>query len=55
MVDVLEKCFQVDFNSVAWQEKIKLMIPSYGQKLNENPELLSQIRANTNKILKLNS
>jgi malate dehydrogenase (quinone) len=55
MVDVLKKCFITDFQSDKWQEKLKEMIPSYGQSLNENPELLKKIRANTNKILKLNS
>ncbi len=55
MIEVLKKCFETDFQSDIWQDKLKLMIPSYGQSLNENPELLKQIRANTNKILKLNS
>lgn len=55
MIDVLEKCFVTDFQSNKWQAKLKEMIPSYGQNLNENPELLKQIRENTNKILKLNS
>ena len=55
MVDVLKKCFMNDFESVKWQSKLKEMIPSYGQKLNENPELLKELRANTDKILKLNS
>ncbi len=55
MIDVLEKCFPNDFQTNNWQSKLKEMIPSYGQNLNENPELLKQIRENTNKILKLNS
>ncbi|MBC7643262.1 MAG: malate:quinone oxidoreductase [Flavobacterium sp.] len=55
IIDVLEKCYNNDFHSIKWQEKLKIMIPSYGQLLNENPELLKQTRANTNKILNLNS
>ena len=55
MIDVLEKCFPNDFQTNNWQSKLKEMIPSYGQNLNENSELLKQIRENTNKILKLNS
>ncbi len=55
MVDVLKKSFLNEFESEKWQEKLKLMIPSYGQTLNDQPELLAKIRANTNKILKLNS
>jgi malate dehydrogenase (quinone) len=55
MVDVLKKCFPDQFESKKWQEKLKLMIPSYGISLNENLKLLNQTRENTNKILKLNS
>ncbi len=31
------------------------MIPSFGQKLNENPDLLEEIRKDTAEILKLNN
>ena len=55
MVDLLKRCFETEFQSEEWQSKLKEMIPSLGQSLNENPELLSEIRANTNKILKLHS
>lgn len=36
-----------------WEPKIKEMIPSYGMKLAENPELLKEIQNNTNEQLKL--
>ena len=55
MIDVLKKCFVTEFQSQEWQEKLKLMIPTFGQTLNDNPKLLLQTRTNTNKILKLNS
>lgn len=55
MIDVLKKCFVTEFQSQEWPEKLKLMIPTFGQTLNDNPELLLQTRTNTNKILKLNS
>jgi hypothetical protein len=38
-----------------WQQKMKIMIPSYGQTLNDKPELLSQrLENNTATVLKLN-
>ncbi len=55
MVDVLKKCFATNFATDKWQSKLMEMIPSYGQSLNDNPELLKKVRENTNKILKLNS
>ncbi|MEC5165992.1 malate dehydrogenase (quinone) [Flavobacterium sp. PL11] len=55
MIDLLERCFVEQFNTAEWQEKLKTMIPSYGIKLNENPELLTKIRQETATILKLNS
>jgi malate dehydrogenase (quinone) len=53
MIDVLNKCFGDEMKNPFWQEKIKLMIPSYGQPLNENPELCNSIQEMTSKTLKL--
>ena len=53
MIHLLEKCFPEEFNSTAWKEKFKEMIPSFGMRLNENPELAAQIREETSKTLKL--
>ncbi len=53
MIDVLHKCFGDEMKSNIWQEKIKQMIPSFGQSLNENPELCSSIIKMTSKTLKL--
>ncbi|GGA74939.1 putative malate:quinone oxidoreductase [Flavobacterium palustre] len=53
MVELVTKCFKDKIDTPEWQEKLKLMIPSYGQKLNENPELLKEVRANTAKVLKI--
>ena len=55
MIDVLNKCFADEMKSEIWQEKLKLMIPSYGQLLNENPELCASIGKMTSKTLKLHS
>ena len=55
MVELVSKCFPEQFSSPEWQEKLKMMIPSFGQMLNNNPILLDEIRKNTGEILKLNN
>lgn len=49
MVDLIEKCFKNE----DWTEKLKEMIPSYGQSLNDNKELCEELRKNSSEILKL--
>lgn len=55
MVDLVGKCFKKEVATPEYQEKLKIMIPSFGKKLNENPTLLEEIRKNTAEILKLNN
>ncbi|UQD57393.1 malate:quinone oxidoreductase [Flavobacterium sp. K5-23] len=55
MVDLLGRCFKDKLETPEWQEKLKVMIPSYGQTLNDNPDLLEEIRKNTSSVLKLNA
>ncbi|GEN44615.1 malate:quinone oxidoreductase [Alkalibacillus haloalkaliphilus] len=52
MLEVLERCFPQQIN--AWEPKLKEMIPSYGQSLVENRELIREIHASTAEILELN-
>ena len=51
MLEVLTKCFPQHIK--AWEQKIKEMIPSYGLKLTENPELLDKINTSTAQTLGL--
>lgn len=53
MLKLIEKCFPNEFKSAEWQSKFKEMIPSFGLKLNDHPELLKQLRAETSKTLEL--
>lgn len=53
MLDLLQKCFPEQYISPQWQDKFKEMIPSFKIKLNENPELLEQLREETSKTLEL--
>lgn len=51
MLEVLTKCFPQYIKQ--WQPKIKEMIPSYGTRLMDNPEMLQEIQASTSKTLGL--
>jgi malate dehydrogenase (quinone) len=55
MVDLVGRCFKEKIKTPEWQEKIKVMIPSYGQTLNDKPALSDEIRKNTAAILKLDN
>jgi len=51
MIEVIEKCFLKKENSIAWKNKIKKMIPSYGVDLVKNPRLLKKIRSHNQRTL----
>jgi malate dehydrogenase (quinone) len=53
MLQVLEKCFAQQLQTEAWQQKLREMIPSYGQSLVKNSELLKQVRAHTLSTLQI--
>ena len=55
MVDLIGRCFKDEIETPEWQEKLKVMIPSFGQTLNDNPTLLAEIRKDTASVLKLNN
>ena len=51
MVELIKRAFRA--KGEAYESKFRDMIPSYGQKLNENPALLAEIEAKTNAALQL--
>ena len=55
MLDLLKRCFKDQVNTPEWQEKLKAMIPSYGQSLANNAELLHTVREKTSSALQLNA
>ncbi|KAA9339327.1 malate:quinone oxidoreductase [Hymenobacter busanensis] len=55
MVGLVQRCFPEQTATPAWQAMFKEMIPSYGLKLNDNPQLLDEIRAHTHAVLGLNT
>lgn len=53
MIDVLERCFSDSLENKGWKERLKEMIPSYGESLIDNAELLRAIRKETLTTLEL--
>ena len=53
MLSVLEKTFKDKMQSPQWQTKLKEIIPSYGQKLNDDLALTNQTRAWSSERLQL--
>ncbi|NVK43020.1 MAG: malate dehydrogenase (quinone) [Oceanospirillaceae bacterium] len=53
MINIIERCFPEQMASAQWQNKMKAMVPSYGQSLVEDPLLLKQVRKRTLSVLKL--
>ena len=51
MVSILQKCFKTRLPE--WEQKLKEILPSYGEKLSENPELYRSIREKSDSTLKL--
>lgn len=51
MINLLKRCFPTQFGG--WESKIKEIVPSHGQKLNENVSLYEELTDYTNKVLEL--
>jgi malate dehydrogenase (quinone) len=47
MINIVERCFKERMPDAGWQQRMKEMIPSYGQSLVENADLLRSVRART--------
>lgn len=53
MLDVLERCFPESLKRSDWQERLKRLVPSYGQSLVNDEQLLTEVRERTLSTLKL--
>ncbi|WP_199458137.1 MULTISPECIES: malate dehydrogenase (quinone) [unclassified Marinobacter] len=53
MLNVLERCFPEKMQSAEWQERMKELVPSYGQTLVEDEQLLNKVRERTLSTLNL--
>ncbi|AHJ96995.1 malate:quinone oxidoreductase [Hymenobacter swuensis] len=54
MVGLVQRCFAESARTPAWQAKMREMIPSFGKNLNDEPQLVAQLRAHTSAVLGLN-
>ncbi|HEY3327091.1 MAG TPA: malate dehydrogenase (quinone) [Novimethylophilus sp.] len=54
MINVIERCFKNRMHHGDWQAKLKEMVPSYGESLVEDAELLQAVRKRTLATLGLN-
>ena len=53
MINVIERCFSRQLHTSEWQQKMKTLVPSYGESLIENAHLLKTVRQRTLKTLNL--
>lgn len=53
MIELLKKCFPERAKSQEYRKKLREMIPSWGQSLNDNPELCNEVRAHSQRVLKM--
>jgi len=54
MIQLLKKCFPERAKSKEYKEKLREMIPSWGQKLNDDAALCAKVREESQRLLKLN-
>lgn len=53
MIGIIERCFAGRMKEAGWQQRMKAMVPSYGESLVEDGALLHQVRARTLDTLNL--
>ena len=53
MIQLLKKCFPERAKSSEYKDKLREMIPSWGQSLNENPALCAEVREHSQLVLKM--
>lgn len=53
MINVIERCFNAELKNTEWQQKLKTLVPSYGESLIDDANLLKQVRDRTLKTLNI--
>ncbi|MFG0631518.1 MAG: malate dehydrogenase (quinone) [Gammaproteobacteria bacterium] len=53
MLDLMQRVFKDKMASPAWQTKLREIIPSYGTRLNDHPDMVEKEWAYTNEVLQL--
>jgi malate dehydrogenase (quinone) len=52
-LDLLVDCFPEQMQTPAWQERLRALFPSWGQKLSTEPRLAAQVRERSHRLLRL--
>ena len=55
MINIVERCFADRLATPEWQQKIKAMVPSYGESLTDDDALLNRVREYTLSTLELDA
>ncbi len=53
MIEVVERCFKPRMKTAGWKSKMKEMVPSYSESLDENESLLREVRQRSLATLRL--
>ncbi|GAA3971162.1 malate dehydrogenase (quinone) [Hymenobacter antarcticus] len=55
MLDLVQKCFPARAASPEWQARLRELVPSFGQRLADNPALTTAVRERSRQTLKLDA
>jgi malate dehydrogenase (quinone) len=53
MLHLMHRCFKDEIGTADWQEKLKAMVPSFGESLAKDASLSDRISSRTNRVLHL--
>ncbi|MBD2766671.1 malate:quinone oxidoreductase [Hymenobacter sp. BT664] len=53
MLDLVQKCFAERAATPEWQARLRQMVPSFGQRLADNPALTAEVRERSHQALRL--
>ena len=53
MLELVQKCFPAQSASPEWQARFRQLLPSFGQKLADNPTLAATVREHSRQALRL--
>ncbi len=53
LLELMERCFELEMASEEWKAAIRELVPTYGQRLTDDPGLCDRTRAHTDAILGL--
>ena len=55
MLDLVQKCFPARAASPEWQARLRELVPSFGQRLADDPALTTAVRERSRQTLRLHA